>query len=62
VSQVLNGIVLPVVLVYMLLLINDRHIMGRHVNSLVFNLVAIALAVALTILSGAFGILTILRK
>jgi Mn2+/Fe2+ NRAMP family transporter len=61
-SQVLNGVLLPVVLVYMLLLINDRRIMGRHVNTFVLNLVAVVLAVALIILSGAFGILTLLRK
>ena len=32
-SQVVNGIVLPFVLIFMLLLINDRELMGEHVNS-----------------------------
>jgi Mn2+/Fe2+ NRAMP family transporter len=39
-SQVVNGAVLPFVLVAMLLLINKRDLMGRHVNSHFFNFVA----------------------
>lgn len=39
-SQVLNGALLPVVLVLMLLLINDKRLMGRYVNGLVFNVIA----------------------
>jgi NRAMP (natural resistance-associated macrophage protein)-like metal ion transporter len=40
VSQVVNGVVLPFVLIFMLLLINDRELMGDHVNSRFFNIVA----------------------
>ena len=32
-SQVVNGVVLPFVLIFMLLLTNDRELMGEHVNS-----------------------------
>lgn len=39
-SQVLNGIVLPFVLVVMLLLINDKNLMGEYVNGPAFNLIA----------------------
>jgi Mn2+/Fe2+ NRAMP family transporter len=39
-SQVVNGIVLPFVLVFMLLLTNDRELMGEHVNSRAYNVVA----------------------
>ncbi len=39
-SQVANGIVLPLVLIFMLLLTNDRELMGDHVNSRGFNIVA----------------------
>jgi Mn2+/Fe2+ NRAMP family transporter len=39
-SQVINGMVLPFVLIAMLLLINKRDLMGRHVNSRFFNWVA----------------------
>ena len=51
-SQVVNGMVLPFVLVFMLLLTNDRELMGDHVNSRVFNAVAwttVAVMIALTI-------------
>jgi len=39
-SQVVNGIVLPFVLVFMLLLINKKELMGEYVNSRLFNVVA----------------------
>src|SRR5574342_248747 len=39
-SQTLNGLLLPLVLLVMLRLINDPEIMGRHGNSVAFNLVA----------------------
>ena len=39
-SQVLNGILLPVVIILMLILINRKDLMGEHVNSRWFNAVA----------------------
>jgi Mn2+/Fe2+ NRAMP family transporter len=39
-SQVLNGMVLPFVLIFMLLLINDKKLMMEHTNGLVFNTIA----------------------
>jgi len=39
-SQVLNGILLPVVIVLMLILINRKDLMGEHVNSRLFNVIA----------------------
>ena len=55
-SQVVNGMVLPFVLIFMLLLTNDRRLMGEYVNSRGFNIVAwttvgvtIALTVAMTL-------------
>jgi len=36
-SQVINGMVLPFVLIFMLLLINDRKLMGDHTNGPLFN-------------------------
>jgi NRAMP (natural resistance-associated macrophage protein)-like metal ion transporter len=39
-SQVLNGILLPALLIYMLLLINKRNLMGKYVNSPAFNWIA----------------------
>jgi NRAMP (natural resistance-associated macrophage protein)-like metal ion transporter len=39
-SQVLNGILLPVVIILMLILINRKDLMGEHVNSRLFNVLA----------------------
>jgi len=39
-SQVANGVVLPFVLIFMLLLTNDRELMGDQVNSRAFNTIA----------------------
>jgi Mn2+/Fe2+ NRAMP family transporter len=39
-SQVVNGIVLPFVLIFMLLLINKKELMGDHVNTRLFNAIA----------------------
>jgi NRAMP (natural resistance-associated macrophage protein)-like metal ion transporter len=51
-SQVANGVVLPFVLIFMLLLTNDRELMGTYVNSRGFNIVAwmtVAITIALTV-------------
>lgn len=50
-SQVLNGLLLPVVMYYMLRLINKRELMGDYTNSLWFNIIAWSTAVIVTILS-----------
>jgi Mn2+/Fe2+ NRAMP family transporter len=50
-SQTLNGVLLPLVLVVMLKLINDPSLMGRHVNTVPFNLVAWGTAAVMTALS-----------
>jgi Mn2+/Fe2+ NRAMP family transporter len=57
-SQVLNGIVLPFVLIFMLILINKKELMGEYVNTRLFNTVAwvttivvIGLSVALALAS-----------
>ncbi|MBI2002346.1 MAG: Nramp family divalent metal transporter [candidate division NC10 bacterium] len=50
-SQTLNGLLLPLVLLVMLTLINDPEIMGRHVNSVPFNLVAWGTAAVMIALS-----------
>jgi NRAMP (natural resistance-associated macrophage protein)-like metal ion transporter len=50
-SQTLNGVLLPLVLMVMLKLINDPGLMGRHVNTVPFNLVAWGTAAVMTALS-----------
>jgi Mn2+/Fe2+ NRAMP family transporter len=44
-SQVVNGGVLPFVLVFMLLLINNKELMDEHVNTPAFNIIAWATTV-----------------
>lgn len=44
-SQVANGLLLPFVLILMLLIINDKRVMGEYVNSKLFNLISITTAV-----------------
>jgi Mn2+/Fe2+ NRAMP family transporter len=51
-SQVLNGVLLPVVLIYMVLLINKTDLMGTWTNSRGYNLiswVSVVLLIALTL-------------
>jgi len=50
-SQVGNGIWLPIVLIFMLLLVNRRDLMGEFVNTRTFNLIAWVTAVAMIALT-----------
>src|SRR5216684_2088663 len=50
-SQVGNGIWLPVVVIFILLLVNRRDLMGDYVNTLTFNIVAWVTAIAMIILT-----------
>ncbi|HZD94788.1 MAG TPA: divalent metal cation transporter, partial [Candidatus Sulfotelmatobacter sp.] len=50
-SQVLNGVLLPFVLIFMLLLVNKRYLMGSYVNSKFFNWVAWTTAAVMIALS-----------
>lgn len=50
-SQVGNGIWLPVVVIFILLLVNRRDLMGEHVNTVTFNVVAWVTAIAMIVLT-----------
>jgi len=50
-SQVLNGVLLPFVLIFMLLLVNKPRLMGKYMNSPVFNWVAWITAIVMIALS-----------
>jgi NRAMP (natural resistance-associated macrophage protein)-like metal ion transporter len=50
-SQVLNGILLPLVLVFMLKLINKHELMGKYTNTRLFNAIAWTTAIIVTALS-----------
>ena len=52
-SQVLNGVMLPFVLIFMLSLINNKDIMGDYVNGRTFNIISwvtVVIMIALTLL------------
>ena len=61
-SQVLNGVVLPFVLVFMLLLINKKELMGEYTNSRLFNVVAWSTTAIVVVLSVALMIASITGK
>ncbi|MCU1308416.1 MAG: natural resistance-associated macrophage protein, partial [Acidobacteriaceae bacterium] len=52
-SQVLNGVLLPFVLIFMLLLVNKAELMGVHVNSRLFNAIALATTIIMIVLTVA---------
>jgi Mn2+/Fe2+ NRAMP family transporter len=51
ISQTFNGVLLPVILITMLVLINDKRLMGKFSNSRIFNILAWVTAIALIILA-----------
>ena len=55
-SQVVNGILLPFVLIFVLLLINDRELMGEHTNSRWYNVISWITVGAMILLSVALAI------
>ena len=50
-SQDVNGILLPIILIYVLKIINDRSVMGDHINGRIYNVIAWAFSIALIGLS-----------
>jgi Mn2+/Fe2+ NRAMP family transporter len=51
---VVNGIAIPPVLIFMLLLVNKKDLMGEYTNSKLYNVIAWATTVIMTILSIAY--------
>jgi len=61
ISQILNGILLPVVLVFMMLIVNNKRVMGEYTNKLTNNIVGwttIVILIGLTIMLFAFSLFT----
>jgi len=52
-SQVANGVLLPFILVFMLLLVNQKRLMGAYTNSVPFNVIAWVTTVLMIILTVA---------
>src|ERR1700752_120236 len=59
VTQVINGLLLPIVLFAVLRLVNNREVMGRYVNGPVYNLFAGLTAIVVTILSLLYILITV---
>jgi NRAMP (natural resistance-associated macrophage protein)-like metal ion transporter len=53
-SQVVNGIAIPPVLIFMLLLVNKKDLMGDFVNSRLYDVIAWSTTVVMTLLTIAF--------
>jgi Mn2+/Fe2+ NRAMP family transporter len=51
VTQVINGILLPVILVAVLKLVNNRELMGSHVNGPIYNVAAWLTTIVVSVLS-----------
>jgi NRAMP (natural resistance-associated macrophage protein)-like metal ion transporter len=54
ISQVINGLALPVILIFMLLLINNKKLMGEYTSKRGYNVVSWATVGLLVVLSGAY--------
>jgi Mn2+/Fe2+ NRAMP family transporter len=58
ISQTFNGVLLPVILITMLLLINDKRLMGKFKNGRIFNILAWIISIVLIILAGILIVVT----
>jgi len=52
-AQEINGILLPIILVFMLLLINNKKLMGNYVNSRFYNIITWGTVIALIALTAS---------
>jgi Mn2+/Fe2+ NRAMP family transporter len=50
VLQDVNAAMMPILLVFIILLVNNRHLMGRHANKPVTNILAWVTTVSVTVL------------
>ena len=57
-SSVVNGLLLPFVLVYALLIVNNRKLMGEYTNSRMFNYISWATVITIIILTSALVVTT----
>jgi Mn2+/Fe2+ NRAMP family transporter len=61
ISQATNGILLPFVLIFMLLLVNNKRLMGKHTNSKIYNIFTVITIVAMIGLSLALLLATFIK-
>src|SRR5207249_5622755 len=62
VTQVINGLLLPIILFAILKLVNDKELMGAHVNGPAYNAGAWLTAIVVTLLSLLFIFVTLFPK
>jgi Mn2+/Fe2+ NRAMP family transporter len=60
ISQTFNGVLLPVILITMLLLINDKRLMGKFTNGRIFNILAWVTTIVLILLAVFLIVITFL--
>ena len=50
-SQFLNGVLVPIIMVFMLKLVNNKRLMGKYTNGPVYNIIAWATVIAINLLT-----------
>ena len=58
-TQALNGMLLPLFFYYLLKIVNDKQVMGEHVNGLLYNIFSIASSIFIAIASIAAVIISV---
>jgi NRAMP (natural resistance-associated macrophage protein)-like metal ion transporter len=61
-AQTVQGILLPVILIFILLLLNNRDVMGEHVNGKIYNAVAVITVAGIIAVTLILLVLTIIGK
>jgi Mn2+/Fe2+ NRAMP family transporter len=59
-TQFLNGLLLPIVLIFVLRLVNDKDVMGNYTNSTLFNVLSYGTTAILILLTIALLIFSVL--
>jgi Mn2+/Fe2+ NRAMP family transporter len=59
-TQFLNGLLLPIVLIFVLRLVNDRDVMGEYTNNRLFNIISYGTTAILILLTVALLVFSIL--
>ncbi|MGE5529967.1 MAG: Nramp family divalent metal transporter, partial [Patescibacteria group bacterium] len=61
-SQFLNGLLVPIIMVFMLRLVNNRRLMGEHVNGPIYNTIAWITVAAINLLTVLMLVSTFVAK
>lgn len=61
-SQEINGILLPIILVFMLLIINNKEVMGKYVNGRIYNIIVWTTTLIMIILSILVVLIPLIEK